>query len=406
MSEIGASVARHRLARALAVWMLVGCDGAAHETARPVETVEEAAFEPSVERGRELLVRFECNRCHEGTGTGEPSLDRDCVGCHRAIQGGTFDAPAADLRRFRRALVSLNEAPSLAHLGGRLDRGWIEQFLLAPHDVRPGLLATMPRLRIDEHDAADLAAALTDGADAAGIEPVVDADPGAGLALLDARGCADCHAFGSARPARGHGDIASERLAPDLAHTRVRMTRAMIEAWLTDPQAVRPGTLMPTPRLTPDERAAIIDAILAAPIARPDIPREERLPVLERPVRFAEIQERILTRTCWHCHADPDFARGDGGPGNTGGFGFSPRGVNLLDYEGISSGYFDEAGERRSLFAPDEDGTPHLIRVLSARREEEAGRASELRGMPLGLPALSREDIQLVETWIAQGRPN
>jgi hypothetical protein len=26
-------------------------------------------------------------------------------------------------------------------------------------------------------------------------------------------------------------------------------------------------------------------------------------------------------------------------------------------------------------------------------------------GMPLGLPALSPEEIQLVDSWIAQGRP-
>jgi hypothetical protein len=28
-----------------------------------------------------------------------------------------------------------------------------------------------------------------------------------------------------------------------------------------------------------------------------------------------------------------------------------------------------------------------------------------VRGMPLGLPAVGPEEIQLVESWIAQGRP-
>jgi hypothetical protein len=28
-----------------------------------------------------------------------------------------------------------------------------------------------------------------------------------------------------------------------------------------------------------------------------------------------------------------------------------------------------------------------------------------VRGMPMGLPGLSREDIQLVETWASQGAP-
>jgi hypothetical protein len=42
---------------------------------------------------------------------------------------------------------------------------------------------------------------------------------------------------------------------------------------------------------------------------------------------------------------------------------------------------------------------------MFAREKEEAGEQPSMRGMPLGLPALPPEDIQLVDTWIAQGRP-
>jgi hypothetical protein len=43
---------------------------------------------------------------------------------------------------------------------------------------------------------------------------------------------------------------------------------------------------------------------------------------------------------------------------------------------------------------------------LLARHEELAGRPSdEVRGMPLGLPPVALADIQVVDTWIAQGRP-
>ena len=48
--------------------------------------------------------------------------------------------------------------------------------------------------------------------------------------------------------------------------------------------------------------------------------------------------------TCWHCHSDPDFARGDGGPGNSGGFGYPPRRAELSDYASVSSGYLDADG--------------------------------------------------------------
>jgi hypothetical protein len=108
-----------------------------------------------------------------------------------------------------------------------------------------------------------------------------------------------------------------------------------------------------------------------------------------------------------HCHADPD-ADGDGGPGSTGGFGFKPRGVRLLSLASTQLGYIDDHGARKSLFAKEPDiaqyGGARIVAALVARHEEIAGRPiPEVRGMPMGLPALSREDIQLVETWAAQG---
>jgi hypothetical protein len=118
------------------------------------------------------------------------------------------------------------------------------------------------------------------------------------------------------------------------------------------------------------------------------------------------VSTRVFRQICWHCHGAPAFARGDGGPGNTGGFGFAPRGLDLSDYTGVTSGSRGPDGRRRSVLATMPDGTPRLIAHLLARRvEERGGEVPGIRGMPLGLPALSLEDIQLVETWIVQGRP-
>jgi hypothetical protein len=50
------------------------------------------------------------------------------------------------------------------------------------------------------------------------------------------------------------------------------------------------------------------------------------------------------------------------------------------------------------------DATSYLVASLVARQREEAGELPALRGMPLGMPALTPEELQLVETWIAQGR--
>ncbi len=395
------------LASALAMILAACTDppASASGAAPAVATPEPEA--PDAARGAARIVALECSRCHETPGVAPPAQERQCVGCHRAILDGDFEAPAADLRRWRRSLVSLNHAPSLVGLEGHLRSAWIASFLQAPHDVRPGLPATMPRLPLSERDAWDVAAALAGPPEATPPSPAPDmVSVTAGLELLDARGCYGCHAFGD-RAAAPPVSSAAQALAPDLRHTRARMTRRALLAWLADPEARRPGTSMPRPELSAAERAAVADAILGARLeAPPDAAPLARLPLLERPVRFAEVSERVLSRTCWHCHADPDFAQGDGGAGNTGGFGYPPRGVSLMDYPSVSSGYLDADGERRSLFA-EEDGTPHLVRVLMARHAEVRGApVPGLTGMPLGLPPVPLEDIQLVETWIAQGRPN
>ena len=54
----------------------------------------------------------------------------------------------------------------------------------------------------------------------------------------------------------------------------------------------------------------------------------------------------------------------------------------------------------------DAQGVPRLVKALLARHDEESGAPTgDVRGMPLGYEPLSLDDIQLVETWIAQGRP-
>ncbi|MFO0572318.1 MAG: cytochrome C oxidase Cbb3, partial [Polyangiaceae bacterium] len=135
-------------------------------------------------------------------------------------------------------------------------------------------------------------------------------------------------------------------------------------------------------------------------------PVPPRLPVLDRKVTFDEVDTQVLRKTCRHCHTNPDIARGDGGPGMTGGFGFAPRKLDFSTYESTNGGLLDLKGERMSVFSKTKDGTPLLVAGLIARQREEAGEIDpDVRGMPLGLPAVSAEDVQLVETWIAQGRP-
>jgi hypothetical protein len=170
---------------------------------------------------------------------------------------------------------------------------------------------------------------------------------------------------------------------------------------------MKPDTRMPNHNLSLEDAQHLARWIVEAPLA-PLTPRAPpRLPPpLARRVTFAEVQDRVLGVTCGHCHGNPDVALGDGGPGNTGGFGFSPKRLDLTTYAAVAAGYVDPSGERHSVFTPTADGTPRLVAALLARHAEEAGQPNtEVRGMPLGLPPLAVEDIQLVATWIAQGRP-
>lgn len=351
------------------------------------ETPARWQVEGDAERGRALYASMECARCHEREGVEHSAPERACAGCHRAIHEGTFDAPPEVQARWRAHITSLLEVPSLDGTDQRLSRDWIARFLVSPHDLRRGLAATMPRLPIDERAAADLATFLVPSAPVQG-EP--DGNAERGREAIERLECARCHDGGDA-------------LAPDLRFVRDRMQRGALVRWLRDPLSMRPGTRMPA---VPEEDVTAIAAYLMTwPRGSIAGPPPERLPLLTRAVGFEEVRERVLRRSCWHCHSDAELALGDGGPGNTGGFGFAPRGVDLSDYEGVMAGSI-EGGARRSIFRPDASGDPLLIAVLRARQDEERGVVREdLRGMPLGLPALTPEQIQLVESWIAQGRP-
>jgi cytochrome c2 len=368
-------------------------------------------------RGRALVDQFECTRCHAVANVPEPPKDKQCAGCHHDINAGTIAATPDQKARWQPKVAELGDVPSLASTGGRYRRAWIAGFLLHPHDLRPALRPTMPRLALDARQAADIAVYLSpldeaQSDDAATV--LAGADPVRGRELMDLKGCGLCHRMSGVAPLRAGmlpaGVVPTDmpravRLAPDLRFARDRWRASSVVRWLVDPHAVKPDTLMPTLGLGEDEARAIAAYLLRTPLGpeeHPPVPA--RLPVLARRVTYDDVATRVFRKTCWHCHGDPDFERGDGGPGNSGGFGFPGRGLNLSDYAPTFAGFLDEKGRRVSAFAPDHDGTPQIVAAMLARQREEAGEMPPIRGMPLGLPSLVPEDIQLVETWIAQGR--
>lgn len=372
------------------------------------------AFEAgSAEHGKQLVAEFECHRCHEGTGLAAPSLDKDCVRCHEQIATDKFKASSVKLAKWKPHVMPYRDVPSLSAMAGRLRPAWVMDYLLHPHDLRPNLTSTMPRLKLSREQARDIATYLT----AATIEPAgpvhavsaVPAQIARGKQLMSERGCVACHQMSGtdlAAPAKVAPAARTLSLAPDLRFARRRSEPSAIMSWLLDPTRVKHDSAMPNLSLRPEDArdlAAFVSfaALAPAPVSTP----AARLPVLARKVGFEEVNARVFAVTCRHCHTNPDLADGDGGPGNTGGFGFEPRNIDLSSYQGIQSGGIGADGSRVSLFEKTSEGVPRLVAALVARAREEAGIVSdEVRGMPLGLPPLSPEQIQLVESWVEQGR--
>jgi hypothetical protein len=369
-------------------------------------------------RGELLVTQFECARCHAVANIEAPPKDKQCVGCHADINAGRVAMTLEQTLRWPGKVAELGDVPSLVAVGGRFRRTWIQSFLLHPHDLRPALQPSMPRLALTEQQAGDLAVYLSpadDGRNEDATDALKGHDAARGRELLDMKGCSLCHRMTGVAPFRGAllpagvtvTDMArAVRLAPDLRVTRERWRPSLLVRWLLHPSQVKPDTLMPDMHLTEADARSIAAYLLTTPLGPAEVKAlPARLPLLERKVTYDEVASRVLRKTCWHCHGEPDFERGDGGPGNSGGFGFKGRGLNLSDYASTFAGFLDDSGKRTSVFAPGKDGTPRLVAAMLARQREESGEEPEIRGMPLGLPALPAEDVQLVETWIAQGRP-
>lgn len=357
------------------------------------------------------IERFQCYRCHEIERFPVTVPGRSCVECHRLILDGSLDGKfaSADLRRFKSHIRQLVAVPALYGISHRLKREWFEQFLRAPQRIRPENGAGMPRLALAESDVRAIA-------DFFYREPSTDpprgpstsGSAGAGRAVFLAQGCPSCHHFtgvidDALRVGKREGREAA--LAPDLRYTRDRMSAEMIERWLEDPRAINPAAVMPPPKVSAEERRDLVRFILDSELTPlPVRPRFEPLPLLTRTVSYREVETRVFKKVCWHCHSDPRPVGGDGGPGNTGGFGYLGAGLDLSSRAGVLEGVRRKDGTRYSVLAPGRDGTPPIVAHLIARhREEEGAPVPGTLGMPLALTPIPAEDIQLLASWIAQG---
>ena len=415
----------------------------------PVSTYAEPLSDLA-RRGRSVMIDHECNRCHDvsdvsGRGLGIAPAEEEihCVRCHTTILGtrgneALIQEKSASFplwRQYLENIVHLTALPDLGSLTRRVDPVFIRQFLASPFDLRPNLPESMIPVPLTEKEKDSIVRYLFElnGQSSVkyGAASWADISPSAvekGRKVFVSRGCPTCHLVGNEKLVNGF-DRAFYRyaspvakLAPNLRYVRQRIPRHRLVDFVVNPKAVDPKTAMPQQIVSRPEAEAIADFLGGAELVLPPLPTEPEVgvPVMERPVTFAEVKQRVFQKVCVHCHMNAEANEGLGGPGNTGGLGFEGVGLDMETIEGIRAGLLRN-GRRISILRPSgKHRQALLVEVLIQRRREalrdqrlpygEYAQRGQTRrgqkpGMPLGLPALSLADISLVKSWIEQGAP-
>jgi mono/diheme cytochrome c family protein len=397
------------------------------------------------EQGRAVLLKHQCNRCHEIEDLPAAARPLHCTSCHTFLEGlkpdsrqyKDIDAKYGDglMARYQKNIVHLKEVPSLTQIARRVRTDWLRDFLREPYDMRPALEESMIRHQLDEGEQRAVVrylAAKASAADpyAAGYTPpALPPKPDAarieeGKKLYASRGCASCHQYGNLDLGLPGAQLKKAgppaMLAPNLRFVRERTHPEVLLDWVMDPQRIAPGTLMPALGLSREDAMKIRDFLLWADPAldtRP-WPEPQLPPAVNRPVSYEEMKEEVLGRVCVHCHMN-DYEK-DNGPGNRGGFGYKGIQLAMRTYEALVSGAVDAQGKRVSVLVPAPgESIPPILKSMLRRRVEEARDHLEPGqdrarlpypkdgplGMPLGLPSMTDEQFGILRAWIEQGCP-
>jgi cytochrome c5 len=340
--------------------------------------------------------------CHEVPGVVQATQVESCQSCHEWIQSVAADPARRAVAlesfplwpRYEQTVHSYEQVPNLQAAMARLEPEWIAGYLNDPHDLRPHLDETMPRMDLSEGELTAIALWFSESRAPEPESPAPSMDNlAAGEALFTERGCNACHTLGGRF-------TAGIPLAPDLAHTRDRMAPGLIAAWIQDPKGVSEHATMPAMGVSWEEALQLRDFILLADLQQTVASDAPSLPEpAEESVSWEQVNDRVFGRICAHCHMKPDWNEGRAGPGNAGGFGWEATGIELQSCESVaalSERIPDTLARRNQELARDH---------LSPGQAPAELTRPERPGMPVGLPAIPDPDIALVLAWIDQGSP-
>ncbi|MCB1215189.1 MAG: c-type cytochrome, partial [Deltaproteobacteria bacterium] len=190
------------------------------------------AYDSVVEKGRQLVQRYNCRSCHVIEGEG--GLQDQSGNVPEWVEGGANFLP-----------------PHLASVGARLQTRWMYQFLKNPAHypkVRDWLNLRMPTFGFTDEEADHLIAYFKK---IAGVETLLEDIPSSDISLEDLEAaraltsnkvfyCASCHIINKERPAAG-----PSVWAPNLAYGNHRLRPQWINQWVRNPAKFVPGTRMP-----------------------------------------------------------------------------------------------------------------------------------------------------------------
>ncbi len=166
----------------------------------------------------------------------------NCVGCHIIEGRGGY------IRRFYQD--NPNFAPPILNgEGEKIQPQWLYGFLQGPTPIRPWLKVRMPTFHFSGSEDDTLVSYFTALSDVRApytfVNTAMISEPellaGQKLMSKDYFNCFSCHQQGDKKP-----EGTPDGWAPDLAMARRRLNPEWLPKWLHNPQAVQPGTKMPS----------------------------------------------------------------------------------------------------------------------------------------------------------------
>ncbi len=160
----------------------------------------------------------------------------NCMGCHQ------IDGLRGDI--LRNYADDINQGPPrLVNEGHRVQANWMYHFFGNVEPIRPWLQIRMPSFNLSLAEKNALVAGFQNGAHQGNFEePEMEVSwaPGereGAVKLWNSYNCVSCHSIGFTK------DVAQ---APNLHNVAKRLRPSWVRKWLKNPQAILPGTIMPS----------------------------------------------------------------------------------------------------------------------------------------------------------------